>query len=66
MSWSGIPTRSTSIKYAVYICTGCSEFCSDFTTDTSCNAISSDYKLIDYDKIGVQCVAGYFFLNNLC
>lgn len=65
-AWYTKPTRSTELKYSVYICTGCAEFCSDITTDTSCHAINSDYKTIDTDKIGIVCVDGYFFLNNLC
>jgi hypothetical protein len=66
VSWTGSPPRSTTYKYAVYICTGCSNFCTDTTSDSTCHAINSDYKEIDIDKIGVECVDGYYFKNNLC
>lgn len=64
-TWTGTITRSRQLKYAVYICTGCKDFCTT-PDETTCYTFDHDYKKVDIDKVAVECIEGYYLKMNTC
>ncbi|CAD8128288.1 unnamed protein product [Paramecium sonneborni] len=63
--WTGMIGRERQMKYAVYICTGCKDFCK-IPDESTCYTLGHDYQKVDFDKIAVECVEGYYMKINTC
>ncbi|CAD8063527.1 unnamed protein product [Paramecium sonneborni] len=63
--WTGTIGRIRQMKYAVYICTGCKDFCK-IPDESTCYTLGHDYQKVDFDKIAVECVEGYYMKINKC